>query len=346
MGLIGSISPISSWLKFSEEIMNSQHQARRSSSLYATGILILMMLLIASTRIAFAQERSKDRDNPTPITSNELSDDLDGSNDEYFYKFSAGPGKVTITFEVTASGTNAGAHLDLFGVDARSILTDVLAQGVDSGSERVVRSIQVGRLREIVMRIKGIRYGDNGGNGVYKVRLDGAVSFMKADAPKATPSPDAPGTTPSPESPRTMASPEVPKTPSPDVPKAMPSPDVYKVTPSPDAPKATPASFAGCWTFSGKGSFARGSLGCFRQEGERVIFEASDFEGTVTGNTLRFALKSGTTTTVFAYRSGHFVMDVGGKSFSGSVNNSLNPDDDDYPLTAKYDRPAAIVDKD
>jgi hypothetical protein len=33
------------------------------------------------------------------------------------------------------------------------------------------------------MRIKGIRYGDSGGNGVYKVWLDGAVSFKDGPAP-------------------------------------------------------------------------------------------------------------------------------------------------------------------
>ena len=303
--------------------MNPQDKRISSSPWYATGILIAMMLLFASTKVAIAQERSKDRDNPTPLSSNELTDDLDGSNDEYFYKFSAGPGKVTITFEVKASGTNAGAHLDLFDTNSRSILTDVLAQGVDSGSERVVKSIQLSRLRDIVMRIKGIQYGDNGGNGYYKVRLEGPVSFMKTEAsPSASPSPVAP--------PSASPSPVAP-------PSASPSPDV-----SPSGPRS---SFAGCWTFSGKGSFARASLGCFRQEGERVFFEAPDFEGTVIGNTLRFAVKSGSTNTVYAYRSGHFVMDEGGKSFTGSINTSLNPDDNGYPVAGTFDRPANKVDK-
>jgi hypothetical protein len=164
--------------------MNSHTRVRNSLRLYATGLAIAVTLLFSST-VALGQERSKDRDNPTPLTSNELSDDLDGSNNEYFYKFSAGPGRLAITFEVTASGTNAGAYLDLFDTDSKSILSDVLTQGVDGGTERVVKSVQIGRRRDIVMRIKGIKYGDSGGNGVYKVRLDGAVNFQKADAPEA-----------------------------------------------------------------------------------------------------------------------------------------------------------------
>jgi hypothetical protein len=273
--------------------MNSQEKTQTSSLLSVTGMFIAMTLLLVSASVAFGQERSKDRDNPTPLTSNELSDDLDGSNDEYFYKFSAGPGKLTVMFEVTASGTNAGAHLDLFDMDSRSILSDVLAQGVDSGSERVVKSVQLGRRRDIVMRIKGIRYGDNGGNGVYKVRLNGAVSFTKADTPKSTPS-----------------------------------------------------SFAGCWNFTGKGDFAGASLGCFKQEGDRVTFDESTFEGTVVDRTLRFAPKSGATATAFAYRSGHFVMDEGGKSFTGSVNSSLNPDDNEFPVAATLVQASKKVDKD
>ncbi len=279
--------------------MNSQDKG--SLRLYATGMFIAAMLLCASTN--FAQERSKDRDNPTLLTSNELSDDLDGSNDEYFYKFSAGPGKLTITFDVTASGTNAGAHLDLFDTSARSILTDVLAQGVDSGSERVVKTVQLGRLRDIVMRIKGIKYGDSGGNGVYKVRLDGAVNFKPADTPKTTSSP-----TPSPE----------------------PSSPVASVMSSP------PSSFAGCWNFTGKGSFAF-SLGCFKQEGAHVTFENSEFEGTVIGNTLRFTNKTGKT--ALAYLSGHFVMDAGGKSFTGAVNSTNSPDENEFPVTATLGTP-------
>ncbi len=265
--------------------MNSQHQSRISSGVSMTVVFIAMILLFASTSVAVGQDRSKDRDHPTQLISGELSDDLDGSNDEYFYQFSAGPGKLTITFEVTASGTNAGAHLDLFDTNSRSILSDVLAQGVDSGSERVVKSVQLGRARDIVMRIKGIKYGDNGGNGVYKVWLTGAVNFKKTDATKDS-----------------------------------------------------PLSFAGCWNLTGKGSFAA-SLGCFKQEGDRVAFDESTFEGKVMGNTLRFALKSGLTSTVFAYRSGHFVMNDGGKSFTGSVNSSLNPDDNEYPVAGSFVRP-------
>jgi hypothetical protein len=37
--------------------------------------------------------------------------------------------------------------------------------------------VQLSKRRNIIMRIKGIRYGDSGGTGVYKVLLGGAISL-------------------------------------------------------------------------------------------------------------------------------------------------------------------------
>jgi hypothetical protein len=70
--------------------MNSQ-KSPNLSRLSVTGMFIAMTLLLASTSVAFGQERSKDRDNPTSLTSNELSDDLDGSNDDTSTSLAPGP---------------------------------------------------------------------------------------------------------------------------------------------------------------------------------------------------------------------------------------------------------------
>lgn len=162
--------------------MNSYSIGRTRVRFYPACLLIAAMLL-ASGNPAFGQNRSSDRDNPTPLKSRMVSDRLDGSDDEYFYQFSAGPGKLTITFDVKADGTNAGAYLDLFDANSNPILENVLAQGVDKGSERLVRSVQISRRQNIIMRVKGIRYGDSGGTGIYKIRLDGAVSFKQPNSP-------------------------------------------------------------------------------------------------------------------------------------------------------------------
>ncbi len=128
------------------------------------------------------------------MTTADVSDDLEGNNDEYFYKFKAGPGKLTIIFEVTANETNAGAMLDLFGTGSKAILSNVLAQGVDGGSERVSKSITLSKKQEIVIRIKAISYGSSGSYpGIYKLRLEGpAVNFNEVIPTEVIPPPGVP----------------------------------------------------------------------------------------------------------------------------------------------------------
>ena len=152
--------------------------ARTSALLLA----IVTLLLSASISPAFGQERSQDRDNPTPFEGKGITDKLDGSDDEYFYQFTMGAGKLGIFFQVKASGTNAGATLDLFDAkSSRPLLSNVLAQGVDGGSEKVLKSIQLGQqLNVIIMRIKGIKYGENGGTGVYVVALEGTAAPLES----------------------------------------------------------------------------------------------------------------------------------------------------------------------
>jgi len=156
---------------------------------YAVSRFMIAILMCASITAAFGQERSTDRDKPTLLTSNKVDDDLDGSDTTYFYKFTAGPGKLTLTFEVKASGTNAGAMLALFNAQSRPLLSDVLAQGVDGGSERQVNSVQLRSKQDLVLSIKGLKYGDSGGTGTYTVTLDGPVNLAPAAAPAPAPAP-------------------------------------------------------------------------------------------------------------------------------------------------------------
>ena len=163
---------------------------------YAVNVFIIAILACASISAASGQERSSDRDKPTILTSNKVDDDLDGSDSQYFYEFTAGPGKLTLTFEVKASGTNAGAILALFDAKARPLLSDVLAQGVDGGSERQINSVQLRSKQNLLLSIKGLKYGDSGGRGTYTVTLDGPVTFAPAPAPVPVPANPAPAPAP------------------------------------------------------------------------------------------------------------------------------------------------------
>lgn len=157
----------------------------------------LAMVLMVSITSAFGQKtdfevkRATSRDGLMDtgfMTKAEVSDDLDGTEDEYFYKFEARPGKLTVTLEVEADQTNAGAYLDLFGSGNRPIVSNMLVQAMNGGSDRASQSVNLAKAQAVVIRIKGIKYGSSGGyTGTYKIRLEGtAVNFQSAQPDQPT----------------------------------------------------------------------------------------------------------------------------------------------------------------
>ena len=138
-------------------------------------LTVMVAFLSEATAVIAQEERGTTRETATVIENDRVSDDLDGTEATYFYKFKAGPGKVTITFEIEASETNAGATFDVYDTRSRPLASNILVQGVDKGSERAVRSIRLTKPQDVVIRVKGIRYGDSGGVGNYTIMLDGAV---------------------------------------------------------------------------------------------------------------------------------------------------------------------------
>jgi hypothetical protein len=178
------------------EDMNTQTVNTSTTRTFLVAAAAVGMLLFSFTTQTFGQKepfeprRATTRDGLIDtgyMTNADLSDDLDGSEDEYFYKFQASPGKLTVTLEVDANETNAGAYLDLFGADSKAILSNLLAQGVDGGSERVTKSVTLAKKQEIVIRIKGIKYGSSGGTGTYKILLEGPAANFKDAAPSEGP---------------------------------------------------------------------------------------------------------------------------------------------------------------
>ncbi len=177
--------------------MNTQIVNTNTTRFFLFAAAAVGMLLFVSITPSFGQKeefeakRALSRDGLIDtgyMTKADVSDDLDGSEDEYFYKFLAHPGKLTVTLEVDANETNAGAYLDLFGAGNKPILQNMLVQGVDGGSERVSKSVKLSKKQDIVIRIKGIKYGSSVGyTGTYKILLEGtAVKFTDA-APSAPP---------------------------------------------------------------------------------------------------------------------------------------------------------------
>jgi hypothetical protein len=136
-----------------------------------------LALILALAGIASAQ--SSDRDRPTVLSSGEISGSLNNHNAESFYSFTAGPGELTITVDVTVNHrsdeTQIGLlNFELLGRDAStSVLCCEFAQTGDSGTGRTVKSVRLTKRQTIIL------HTTNGpvGGGTFRVRLNGANSF-------------------------------------------------------------------------------------------------------------------------------------------------------------------------
>ena len=136
-----------------------------------------LALILALAGMASAQ--SSDRDNPTVLSSGEISGSLNNHNGESFYSFTAGPGELTITVDVTVNHrrdeTQIGVlHFELLGRDAStSLLCCEFAQTGESGTGRDVKTVKFTRRQTVIL------HTTNGpvGGGTFRVRLSGANSF-------------------------------------------------------------------------------------------------------------------------------------------------------------------------
>jgi hypothetical protein len=140
-----------------------------------------LALILALAGMVSAQ--SSDRDRPTVLTSGEISGSLNNHNGESFYSFTAGPGELTLTVDVTVNHrsdeTQIGVlNFELLGRDAStSILCCEFAQTGDSGTGRDVKSVRLTRRQTVILHTTT---GPVGG-GTFRVRLSGANSFSGAN---------------------------------------------------------------------------------------------------------------------------------------------------------------------
>ncbi|MEP6947225.1 MAG: hypothetical protein ABJA02_14990 [Acidobacteriota bacterium] len=141
---------------------------------------IFTFILAASAGNISAQ--SSDRDNPTPLNSSEVSgtfgDHQKDGNREIFYSFMAGPGELTITFDVKRRGRDDSAGFSFELLPSNGSSTAILccegAQSGEGGTGREVASVKLTKKQTVILHITN---ASNGG-GSFDARLSGAgLSF-------------------------------------------------------------------------------------------------------------------------------------------------------------------------
>ena len=139
------------------------------------------LILVAS--VGSAKSQSRDRANPTRLTSTEISGVIgDNPGDVYYYTFVAGPGEVVLTFTLQGErGLGAMNHIAfaLFNEDGRRISTTSATAMLGRQEQKVAR-VSFSRRQRVLLSI-GISEHQNG-SAKYWLRLSGPVDVSQ-DAP-------------------------------------------------------------------------------------------------------------------------------------------------------------------
>ena len=153
----------------------SRNITRSRTTWMAIAALVLLTSFVGS---ATAQSESRDRDNPVRITSSEISFRV-APERELYYSFTAGPGEVTMTFDVLKQqrAVFANARITLFDRDAKVIRFKDNKDGLDLNSyltdERVINRIHLDQRQQVTVRIRTT--GTDPGR--FRLRLTGAVEL-------------------------------------------------------------------------------------------------------------------------------------------------------------------------
>ncbi len=159
--------------------------------LVARSALSVLCLILFSVCSTFAQ--SADRDNPTRLNATEISGNAVASNTEYFYSFTAGPGELTITPEVTSNDFSCAFSIDVFDTRNNAVASSAIIATNRNSEVGATRSVRLARRQSLIMRLKF-----DGNAGRYRVRLGGVLDLPSTYAstdvryPVNQPSEDSP----------------------------------------------------------------------------------------------------------------------------------------------------------
>src|SRR6187549_2088474 len=146
----------------------------------ALGTIVVLILLLFPV---FATAQSKDKDKPTPITSNQVSG-VSKKQDtrELYYSFTAGPGELVVTLDVEGlsgrSDRESLVRLTFFDQDSHEVGKFHRQSGLNGDNKRQVEKYNLTKQTSLVMRVTF-----EAGASKYKVGLSGDVSLEHPDGP-------------------------------------------------------------------------------------------------------------------------------------------------------------------
>jgi hypothetical protein len=158
--------------------MRSPKKSTIKRWVYHTFIIAALWVMAIHSHEANAQ--SIDRDNPTPLTANEVRGNGTGKDVQYYYTFLAGPGEVILTTDAAAKSGSTFFEVEVFNMDAEQI--DVIRYGPTRTPERKVKRFQIAQQQPVLLRINL-----DTSAGQFMVRVGGAVQLDSPATLSATP---------------------------------------------------------------------------------------------------------------------------------------------------------------
>ena len=143
--------------------------------------LTSLAFIIALSVVVLGQ--STDRDNPTKLTSPEISGFVDGQNagKQYYYSVTAGPGELVVTLDVRAVGNHTSVEYEIFDPDARKIAGEYVSSQKGGENRRVDRFVLSRKTSFIIRLTPGTVWGKIE-SGTFRLRLSGPVDISGASS--------------------------------------------------------------------------------------------------------------------------------------------------------------------
>jgi hypothetical protein len=143
-----------------------------------------LIICLTSCMSVFAQ--SQDRDNPTPLTTNEIRGKGITRN-VYYYKFIAGPGELTLTVDGKTDNYSRAFEVELFTTDAKRLGAVMIY--ADRAGQRKVARVYLQDRTTVIMRLVQTPSTVPPEWFEYLVRLEGALHLQEVTGgakPKTT----------------------------------------------------------------------------------------------------------------------------------------------------------------
>lgn len=136
-----------------------------------------------------AVAQSTDRDNPTPLATNEVKGYAPGKKVEYYFTFLAGPGDVVLTIDSGAKASFSEFKAELFDMEAERLTVVQVLPYPGETARRVARAT-FGAQQPVLLRLTLDKDAAQ-----YMARVGGAAQFAGADAAFAAETPAVAATT-------------------------------------------------------------------------------------------------------------------------------------------------------